>query len=103
MLGKMKHNMMVFMSKRMMPCDEASFLMSKKYEEKITFKERYGLKMHLLSCYLCRRYEKQLGQLNSVVTDFRNNCEHQGCQHAMPAEAKVKTTQLVNKELKADS
>jgi len=103
MLGKMKHNMMVFMSKRMLSCDEASFLMSKKYEEKITFKERFRLKMHLLSCYLCRRYEKQLAQLNSVVVDFRNDCQHQGCQHSMPTEAKIKTIQLVNKELNTDS
>jgi len=103
MLGKMKHNMMVFMSRRMLSCDEASFLMSKKFEEKITFKQRFRLKMHLISCYLCRRYEKQLGQLNEVVIEFKSSCEHSECQHPMPAEAKVRTSQLVNKELKADS
>ena len=103
MLGKMKHKMMVFMSKRMLSCDNASFLMSKKFEEKITLKERFSLKMHLLSCYLCRRYEKQLTQLNSVVVEFRNNSEDQGCQHFMPTEVKIDTSQLVNKELNTDS
>lgn len=103
MLGKMRHNMMVFMSKRMLSCDEASFLMSKKYDTKISFRERFRLRMHLFSCYLCRRYEKQLTQLNRVVDDFKNSCDHSACQHSMPNEAKGKTMELVNRELNADS
>lgn len=103
MLGKMKHKMMVYMSKRMLPCDEASFLMSKKYEEKITIKERFRLRMHLFSCILCRRYEKQLRQLNKAMTDFKYSCEDNECQHHMPAEAKIKIAQCVNNELNTDS
>lgn len=103
MLGKMKHNMMVFMSKRMLPCDEASFLMSKSYEEKLTFKQKFRLKTHLMSCYLCRRYEKQLAQLNEVVIEYKGSCDHETCQHSMSDEVKKNMSQHVNKELKADS
>ncbi len=91
--------MMVAMSKRMLSCDEAGYLISRSYEDKLTFKEKFRLRMHLLSCYLCRRYEKQLAQLNKVVQDYKTGCEHQACPHRMEEEARVRISQHVNKEL----
>ncbi len=103
MMKKMKYKMMAFMSKHMLSCEEAAFLISRSYEDKLSFKQRFNLKVHLLSCYLCRRYEKQLAELNIAVMEYKHDCDHVGCQHTMPHEAKVKVTQIVNKELKADS
>jgi len=103
MAGKMKHKLMAFMSKGMISCDEASFLISKSYEEKLTFRQKFRLKMHLMSCYLCRRYEKQLGQLNDAVINYKSSCEHTHCEHTLSSEAKVKISQHVIKELNTNS
>ncbi len=103
MAGKMKHKLMVFMSKGMISCDEASFLISRSYDDKLTFRQKFKLKMHLLSCYLCRRYEKQLAQLNDAVINYKGSCEHTHCEHTLTKEAKVKISQHVNKELKSES
>lgn len=99
MIRKMKHNMMVFMSKRMLSCEEAGFLISRSCEDKLTIKEKFRLRMHLFTCYLCRRYEKQLAQLNKVVQDYKKGCEDPGCQHHLEGEAKVRISRHVDKEL----
>ena len=64
MMKKMGNRMMVFMSKRMIACDEASFLISYKHDNRLGFKKWWQLKMHLLSCHLCRKYAHQIEQLN---------------------------------------
>ena len=41
------------------PCREATFLMSKREEDAITLRERIGLYVHLLVCEYCRRFFRQ--------------------------------------------
>ncbi len=43
----------------MISCKEATFLISKKEENKLSFVEKIKLKMHLLICSFCRLFEKQ--------------------------------------------
>ena len=43
----------------MITCKKATFLVSKKEENKLSFGERIQLKMHLAICKLCRLFEKQ--------------------------------------------
>lgn len=40
-------------------CKQATFLMSKKEEGKISFKERVQLRLHLSICDFCTRFQKQ--------------------------------------------
>ena len=48
MIKKMGYKIMVFMSKRMIACDEASFLISYRHDQKLGIKRWWQLKMHLL-------------------------------------------------------
>jgi len=41
-------------------CKEASHLISLSHDETLSFGKKIGLKMHLMICKFCRRYEKQL-------------------------------------------
>ena len=41
------------------PCTQATFLMSKKEERALTFRETFHLYIHLLVCEFCRRFLKQ--------------------------------------------
>ncbi len=41
------------------PCKEATFLISKRQENGISLRERYHLFIHLIVCEFCRRFRKQ--------------------------------------------
>lgn len=101
MAGKMKYKLMVFMSRRMIACDEASFLISYKSDHRLGFRRWFNLKMHLLSCHLCRKYESQINQLNSAVVQYREGCSSGTCHHHLPKESRVEIDRVVSSELKA--
>jgi len=48
----------------MISCHDASFLISKKEDTRLTFSEKIKLKMHLMGCYLCRRFQKEIAMLS---------------------------------------
>ena len=78
--------MMASMSKRMMSCDEASFLISYKQENKLSYKQRMQLGFHIFSCHLCRKYDKQISQLNKLVERYRQRSEDPACMHHLCQE-----------------
>ncbi len=43
----------------MISCKKATYLISKKEEQKISFVEKLQLKLHLLACIFCRLFEQQ--------------------------------------------
>ena len=67
--------MIALMTKMMLSCEEATFLISKKQHQKLTFKENLQLKMHLFSCYLCRRYEKEIAVLTQSFSKMKSDAE----------------------------
>jgi len=91
------YRMMVFMSKRMIACDEASFLVSLREERKLNFRRWWQLKMHLLTCHLCRKYAKQIGELNYSMEVYRDGCSHDSCNHKLSPDAGSR----IDKELKS--
>lgn len=52
----MKKFMMKYL---MLNCSEATMLMAKKEEDKLSLKGRIQLAMHVSMCSLCRKFEKQ--------------------------------------------
>lgn len=89
------HRMKVIMSKGMIACDEASFLISLREDRKLGFKNWWTLKMHLLSCHLCRKYAKQIGELAHTMQVYREYSSHESCSHHLSPE----TGSRINKEL----
>ena len=82
------------MARHMMACDEAGYLISKRLETEISIRKRMGLRIHLMSCHLCRKYEKQLKQLNLLVEDYKADCTHETC-HCIPEERRESMTNAV--------
>lgn len=87
------------MTRRMIACDEASFLISYRHENRLDFRRWWQLNMHLLTCHLCRKYARQIDQLNSAVHKYRESCSHESCEHHLPEEAGVKMQQVISKGL----
>jgi hypothetical protein len=85
---RLKQKVMVFLSKRMIACDEASFLVSCRSDQRLGFIKWWQLKMHLLSCHLCRKYARQIEELNRTMVVYREHCSHESCcQHLSPDAA----------------
>ncbi len=99
MAGKIGYKLVVFMSKQMIACDEASFLISYRHENQLGFKRWWQLSMHLLSCHLCRKYARQIDQLNASVDQYRERCNHESRTHYLAEESSARIQHTVDAEL----
>ncbi|MEO7213068.1 hypothetical protein [Mucilaginibacter sp.] len=48
-------------------CHQATFLIDKRMEGKITFRERIELRIHLIQCDVCKLYIKQSEKINEMI------------------------------------
>jgi hypothetical protein len=95
------HRLMAFMSKHMIACDEAGFLISLREDRSLGFRRWWQLSMHLLSCHLCRKYAHQIRQLNNSMEHYREQCGHESCEHHLSSEAGSRINKEVTRELNA--
>ena len=51
----------------MITCKEASYLASKKMDEKLTRRERMGFWLHIAMCSLCRCYARDVKKVHAVM------------------------------------
>lgn len=51
----------------MISCDEATFLISKKQDAHLNWSEKLQLKMHLMFCKFCKRYDRQIGLIDRTI------------------------------------
>ncbi|MEA3461103.1 MAG: hypothetical protein U9R49_04425 [Bacteroidota bacterium] len=100
-MAKRPNRVMVFMSKRMIACDEASFLISFREDHRLGFWRWWQLNMHLLTCHLCRKYAKQIGELSHSMEVYRKGCSHSSCTHHLSPEAGARIGKELNSELNA--
>lgn len=54
----------------MLSCKEATFLIEKKLNDKLTFREKVQLKIHLVICKHCIAYNKKAIYLHKVLQRF---------------------------------
>jgi hypothetical protein len=62
----------------MITCRQATQLASKQRDVALTWRERLSLRLHLLVCAMCRRYERQLGFLGRVAAGLEQAMERHG-------------------------
>ena len=86
----------------MLACDEASFLVSYKHDNRLGVKRWLQLKIHLLTCHLCRKYAHQIDELNGLVGQYKTGAEHETCQHHLSEETGVKMQNVLSKELESN-
>jgi len=101
-MAKAPNKLIVFMSKRMIACDEASFLISVREDRRLNFRRWRQLNMHLLSCHLCRKYARQVSELRHTMEAYRDCCKKVSCTHHLSPEAGSRIGEELNRELKAN-
>lgn len=99
MKRKIGYRLMVFMTRHMIACDEASFLVSYRSDNRLGLVNWMRLKMHLLSCHLCRKYAHQIVELNQSVAQYREVVHSEACFHHLPDKANDKIQHAVENQL----
>lgn len=102
MMKSMRNSLMVFMSKRMIACDEASFLISLKKDNRLGLAKWMRLKMHLITCHLCRKYAVQIDELDRTVSEYRANAHLEPLHHHLSDESCTKMKHAVEEGLNAN-
>ncbi len=51
----------------MLTCKDASHLVSQSQDRPLSFRERWGLRIHLWMCANCRRFERQIGLMRRLL------------------------------------
>jgi hypothetical protein len=54
----------------MKSCREVHLLVIEGQDRKLGFSERFGMRLHLLMCAACRRFEAQMGLLRQALRNF---------------------------------
>jgi len=54
----------------MLSCKEVSLLLSRSCDQRLTWRERLAVRLHLLYCRGCARFEKQLRFLRAAARRF---------------------------------
>lgn len=89
---------MSLIHKILLNCKDATFLICKRQEASISFKENIQLSLHLLVCKVCAFFNKQTLFLHSYLKQINDeNCEH----HLLQLDDKQKTVlqEKINSEL----
>ena len=76
-------------------CEQATFLLAKKSEQKLSLKERAKLFYHLLFCDPCRRFKVQTQIIDKTLHDCREHLSHHPSQ-TLSAEAKEKIQRSID-------
>jgi hypothetical protein len=95
------YRILVYMSKRMIACDEASFLISFREDHRLGFRRWGQLKMHLLTCHLCRKYARQISELDQNMEVYREQSGHESCQHHLSQDAGSRIGEALTRKLNA--
>lgn len=72
----------------MLSCRQATRLISQSLDEPLPFRQRVGLKFHLLMCRFCSRYQRQMVLIREAMRLFVEN-EQKGMALGFPATTDV--------------
>jgi hypothetical protein len=81
----------------MLKCKQVSQLVSRALNERLSMRERFALKLHLLICKYCLRFSQQLNTLNVAINKIREAIEAD-TKIILPAETKIKIAQSLASE-----
>ncbi|MBK3519316.1 anti-sigma factor family protein [Carboxylicivirga marina] len=82
--------------KMMISCKEATFLISKKQQDKLTRIEKIQLTFHLMMCKYCRRFERQTKFITKAIKKMNRRVEKQGVPMQMTDAQKQQLRQKLN-------
>lgn len=81
-------------------CREATYLIEKKTDEKITLKQALQLRLHLLGCGMCKLYKRQSAAMQKIIRDMMAEMNENGHTN-LSDETKNGLQNEINNKLKS--
>ena len=57
------------------PCEQASFLLTKQEFQKLSFREAWRLRAHMMKCKYCRWFKKENVVLSHAVLNYKHKID----------------------------
>jgi hypothetical protein len=83
----------------MLNCKEVTHLVSESLDRKLPFHQRVGIRIHLLMCKLCSRYEQQLLFIRKVSRAQKMHNENDEPHISLPLEAQKRIKNILYSNL----
>lgn len=83
----------------MLNCKEVTQLVSESLDRKLPFHQRLGIRIHLLMCKLCSRYERQLMFLRKASRAHKMHDENIELHISLPLEAQKRIKNILHSSL----
>lgn len=77
-----------------MNCKNASQLISQSLDRRLSLRERSALRLHLLICKYCLRFNQQLRTLRTALRKMESNIENDP-SIALPSDSKARIAQTI--------
>jgi len=75
----------------MLSCKEVSRLVSDSLDRDLSFRQRMGVRLHLMMCGMCRAYEQQVLLLRKIVHQYgKQMAEGENSDEHLSEEAKAR-------------
>jgi hypothetical protein len=72
----------------MLNCKQASRLVSEGQDRTLSWRERWGLRMHLWMCSNCRRFERQIRLMRRAFSMLSRRAEEDSASGALSTDAR---------------
>ncbi len=89
------------MTRVMLSCDEATFLVTKQEFEKLPCMKRMQLRLHLFSCKLCRNFQEQ-SQFISEQIRILSNIDTVDSDRRLNEEQKNKLSKVIEEQVNSN-
>jgi hypothetical protein len=86
----------------MLTCKDASQLVSENLERRLSFRERWGLRLHLWICVNCRRFERQMNFLHAALRTLGKRAEVADDSTEFPPEARERIRKALAERIDHD-
>jgi len=82
--------------KIMISCHEATYLISKKQEDKLSLTEQMKLSLHLMYCKYCNRFAKQTKQITKSIKEMNKRIKKNSVKIKLTEEQKNRIRKAMN-------
>lgn len=73
----------------MLRCKDIAKLLSDSLEKELPWRQRVEIRLHLMICYVCRRYWKQLRFLHKCITNYYDKKLGEDCVLSQESKKKM--------------
>ncbi|KVW94192.1 zf-HC2 domain-containing protein [Thiobacillus denitrificans] len=87
----------------MLTCKDASHLVSQGQDRPLSFRERWGLRIHLWMCVNCRRFERQIALMRRLLRLSDRRAEAKATDQALSAEARERINRALAEQQRQHS